>query len=80
MAAISSEYENYTGEDISSALTLRSENERGRWGAIPSTKDEIDHISKLMSQKGVHTISMKVLQQTKNHLKHLADIHQQSFI
>ena len=56
MAAISSEYENYTGEDISFALTLRSENERGRWGAIPSTKDEIDHISKLMSQKGVHTI------------------------
>lgn len=53
MSEASSVYKSFSGNEILSELTLRSENERGRWGAIPSTKDEIDIIDKLLSQKGI---------------------------
>lgn len=53
MAAASSPYEAFSGTDVDTELAFRSENERGRWEAIPSTKDEIDGIGKLLTQIGV---------------------------
>ena len=53
MSEASSAYKLFSGTEIQSELSLRSENERGRWGAIPSTKDEIDNIDKLLSKKGI---------------------------
>ena len=59
MVKESSSYINYSGSDISSELALRSENERGRWGAIPSTRKEIENVEKILSAKG---ISVKMFQ------------------
>ena len=53
MLDASSAYKSFFGTEIKSELTLRSENERGKWGAIPSTKDEIDAIDMLLSTKGI---------------------------
>lgn len=53
MADASSEYETYSGTDVHSMLVLRSENERGKWGGIPSTKKEIDNIDSLLSKKKI---------------------------
>lgn len=53
MASASSSYSTYSGTDIYSELALRSENERGKWGSIPSTKKEIDEISALLTNKGI---------------------------
>ena len=55
MAEASSAYEEYSGTEIE--LALRSENERGKWGAIPSTKKEIENIYKLLNEKGI-TVSV----------------------
>jgi len=53
MAAASSTYNIYSGTEIQSELALRSENERGKWGPIPSTKKEIDEISTLLTQNRI---------------------------
>ena len=53
MLDASSAYKSFFGTEIQSELTLRSENERGKWGAIPSTKDEIDAIDKLLSAREI---------------------------
>ena len=53
MALASSSYQTYTGTGINSELALRSENERGKWGPLPSTKTEIRNIEVLLSQKQV---------------------------
>ena len=53
MAEASAVYDVYSGTEIGSELTLRSENERGKWGAIPSTKKEIENIHRLLKEKGV---------------------------
>lgn len=57
MAEASSAYDEYSGTDIEPKLALRSENERGKWGPIPSTKKEIEDICRLLKGKGV-TVSV----------------------
>ena len=57
MAEASSAYNEYSGTEIGSELALRSENERGKWGPIPSTKKEIESIYKLLNEKGI-TVSV----------------------
>ena len=53
MAEASSAYDEYSGTEIGAELALRSENERGKWGPIPSTKKEIENIYRLLKGKGV---------------------------
>jgi CHAT domain-containing protein len=53
MAEASSAYDEYSGTEIGAELALRSENERGKWVAIPSTKKEIENIYRLLKGKGV---------------------------
>lgn len=53
MAEASSAYDEYSGTDIEPQLALRSENERGKWGPIPSTKKEIEDIRRLLVGKGI---------------------------
>lgn len=53
MASVSESYEEFTGTPISTELSLRSENDRGIWGAIPSTKNEIDNIGNILFKKGL---------------------------
>ena len=53
MAEASSTYDEYSGTEIGAELALRSENERGKWGPIPSTKKEIESIYKLLNEKGI---------------------------
>ena len=44
MSMEGSKYSVYTGEDISESLMSRSVNDRGKWGVLPYTKNEIDSI------------------------------------
>lgn len=53
MADASSIYSTFTGTEVHPELSLRSENDRGRWGPIPSTKKEIDNIEALFKKKGI---------------------------
>lgn len=53
MTVASSAYRSFTGTEERSKLSLHSENERGKWGPIPSTKKEIDDISALLTRKGI---------------------------
>lgn len=53
MAEASSAYDEYSGTEIGAELALRSENERGKWGPIPSTKKEIEDIRRLLMGKGI---------------------------
>lgn len=53
MEMASSSYDTYSGTEIQSGLALRSENERGKWGPIPSTKEEVRGIKSLLTKKGV---------------------------
>ena len=53
MADASSIYNSFSGTDVHSDLVLRSENERGKWGSIPSTKKEIDNIASLCTRKNI---------------------------
>jgi CHAT domain-containing protein len=53
MSDTSSVYSTFTGTDVHQELAQRSENERGRWGPIPSTKKEIDNIEALFKKKGI---------------------------
>ena len=53
MAEVSSRYSIYTGSEIDSELSTRSDDDRGRVSSIPFTKEEIDSISTLLKKKGV---------------------------
>lgn len=53
MAEASSAYDEYSGTEIGAELALRSENERGKWGPIPSTRKEIEDIRRMLIGKGV---------------------------
>ena len=55
MADASSSYNTFTGTEVNPELSLRSENDRGKWGPIPSTKKEIDNIGALFKKKGIRT-------------------------
>ena len=61
MADASYTYDTFSGTEVHSELALRSENERGKWGPIPSTKKEISNIGFLLSNKGikVHALEEK---------------------
>ena len=61
MADASYTYDTFSGTEVHSELALRSENERGKWGPIPSTKKEISNIGILLSNKGikVHALEEK---------------------
>lgn len=49
----SKNYKSFSGENISENLTLRSLNDRGRWGILPYTKLEIESISKALCPNGI---------------------------
>lgn len=53
MLAESKDYCKYTEHNIDAKLAMRSENERGTWGDIPSTKKEIDTIENILSEHDV---------------------------
>lgn len=53
MAAASAMYDEFSGSSIQTELALRSVNERGKWGPIPSTKIEIDNIGSLFSNNKI---------------------------
>ena len=59
MLAASKDYYKYTENDITDKLAMRSENERGTWGAIPSTKKEIDAIGNILSQHNVSVMKFE---------------------
>lgn len=59
MAAESSRYSTYSGEDIGGSLALRSADDRGRWGALPYTKLEIDSISLTLTGNDIATTSFE---------------------
>lgn len=59
MAGASKNYNMFSGSDISSGLAMRSENERGRWGDIPSTKNEIDSIASILEKNGTKVKRME---------------------
>jgi CHAT domain-containing protein len=56
MAEASKLYNSFTGDVITNELSMRSEDERGRWGSLPATKSEIDAIGKILSQNNVDTL------------------------
>lgn len=49
MAIESAKYQAFSGEDVAKTLASRSINDRGRWGSLPFTKNEIDSISSTLS-------------------------------
>lgn len=55
MATESSKYSTFSGEEIGSSLALRSVDDRGRWGALPYTKQEIDSIDVMFTNNGIAT-------------------------
>ena len=59
MAAVSSQYDGYTGMPISSALSSLPASERGGWGSLPSTKKEIDGIGNILASKGLSVETME---------------------
>ena len=54
MADASYTYDTFSGTEVHSELALRSENERGKWGPIPSTKKEISNIGTILTKKGIN--------------------------
>mgnify|MGYP002623008846 CR=1 FL=1 len=59
MAQASETYKSFTGTSIGNELTMRSENDRGRWGLLPSTKNEIENIRRLLLQKNVYVTTLE---------------------
>ena len=53
MEVASSSYETFSGTIINYELAHRSEDERGKWGLLSSTKTEIDNIKSLLSTKKI---------------------------
>lgn len=54
MATESSKYSTYSGENITEALSSRSIDDRGKWGALPYTKNEIDSIYSILSNNNIN--------------------------
>ena len=71
MAEASSAYNEYSGTEIGTELALRSENERGKWGPIPSTKKEIESIYKLLNEKGITVSSFDSIAANEESFKNL---------
>lgn len=69
MAAASEKCEMFTGEPIQRQLSLRSENERGRWGDISSTKKEIDNIKTILRNDGVEVTAFEGTQASEESFK-----------
>ena len=46
-------YDTFSGEDITTTLTSRSINDRGKWGILPYTKNEIDSICMTLQNSSV---------------------------
>ncbi len=55
MTRESSKYNTYSGENISDALSSRSMNDRGKWGALTYTKNEIDSVYSILKDGNVTT-------------------------
>lgn len=55
MAIESSNYSTFSGEEIGGSLSLRSVDDRGRWGVLPFTKQEIDSIDVMFTNNGIAT-------------------------
>ena len=72
MAQASSSYKSYTGTSISNELTMRSENDRGRWGLLPSTKNEIDNIRNLLSQNNISVTTLEEAAANEESFKQLS--------
>ncbi len=82
MADASYVYNSFTGTEERDKLNLRSENDRGKWGPIPSTKKEIDDIKTLLNRKGIKVSvfegnlaneeSFKALSENSPEILHLA--------
>lgn len=53
MAEESSKYNTFSGEDVSSSLASRSINDRGKWGLLPYTKNEIDSIRYILNSNDI---------------------------
>ena len=60
MAQASKTYKSYSGTSIGNELIMRSENDRGRWGLLPSTKNEIESIRRLLSQNNINSHFLKM--------------------
>lgn len=73
MAGASKEYRRFSGSDISRGLAMRSENERGRWGDIPSTKEEIDSIASVLKKNGMEVKLMEGKAASEESAKALSD-------
>lgn len=53
MVEESSKYNKFSGEDVSSSLASRSINDRGKWGLLPYTKNEIDSIRNILNSNDI---------------------------
>ncbi len=72
MVDASSSYDSFSGTAIHSELALRSENERGKWGPIPSTKTEIDNVGNLLARKGMRVSAFEGTQANEESFKALS--------
>lgn len=59
MVLESSAYDSFSGENLSYNISLRSVDVRGRWGALPYTKNEIENIQKSLEDSNVKVISFE---------------------
>lgn len=82
MVAESEKYDSFTGVEIDNEMILRSMNDRGKWGNIPATKDEIYEVAKNLKRKKANVVikelsaaseeSFKVLSGCSPDIIHLA--------
>ena len=82
MVAESEKYDSFTGIEIDNEMILRSMNDRGKWGNIPATKDEIYEVAKNLKRKNANVVikelsaaseeSFKVLSGCSPDIIHLA--------
>ena len=82
MVAESEKYDSFTGVEIVNEMVLRSMNDRGKWGNIPATKDEIYEVAKSLKRKNANVVikelsaaseeSFKVLSGCSPDIIHLA--------
>ena len=56
MVAESEKYDSFTGVEIVNEMVLRSMNDRGKWGNIPATKDEIYEVAKSLKRKNANVV------------------------
>lgn len=55
MADASKSYSSFTGSNVTAELASHSEDERGSWGAIRFTKEEVEAIDSLFLKNGIKT-------------------------